>query len=181
MKKIRIILSTFGLVIFVFSMVVLVSCTKNKVKYNDTTLVRPCENVICLNGGTCKDGYCYCPQGFEGPKCATRWSDKFVGNYLADDNCDTLSGYYNAIINANPDYAYKLRLYNVGLMCSGVILNADINPEKTSFVIPIQNACGNLYLSGYGNINGDYVNVFLTSRDTMLHTSQQCSILLDKQ
>ncbi len=182
MNKIRIIFSTLTLVTFIFSLVLVMSCNKSKVKYNDTTLVRPCENVICLNGGTCQDGYCYCPQGFEGDKCATRWSDKFVGNYLVHDDCDTsAAGYYNAVINADPDYAYKLRLYNIGALCPGVIMNAIINPEKTSFVIPKQHTCGDLYISGYGNINGNYVNIYLASRDTIQHTSQQCSILLNKQ
>ena len=182
MNKIKLILSTCAVVIFVFGLIIVTSCNKGAVKYNDTNLVRPCENVICLNGGTCQDGYCYCPQGFEGVKCETRWSDKFVGNYLADDDCDTSTvGNYNAVINADPDYAYKLRLYNVGLKCSGSIINAIINPEKTSFAIPMQLTCGDIYLSGYGNLNGTYVNVYLTSRDTVLHTSTQCSIVLSKQ
>jgi len=45
----------------------------------------------------------------------------------------------------------------------------------------MQLTCGDIYLSGYGNLNGTYVNVYLTSRDTVLHTSTQCSIVLSKQ
>ena len=29
----------------------------------------PCENLTCLNGGTCVDGDCDCPDGFIGPDC----------------------------------------------------------------------------------------------------------------
>jgi len=181
MKKIRIILSTFLIISISFSVVLFVSCNKGKTKYNDSTLIHPCDNVICLNGGTCTDGLCYCPQGFEGPKCATKWSDKFVGSYIADDACDTTAGYYNVSISADPDYAYKLRLINVGLACPGSILNAIINPEKTTFAIPIQHVCGDLYLSGNGNLNGKYVNIYLTARDTIAHLSNQCSIVLNKQ
>jgi len=180
MKKISIIISTLSLVILTFGLVVFVSCNKGKTKYNDSTLIRPCENVICLNGGTCTDGLCYCPQGFEGPKCETRWSDKFVGNYATDDECDTSANFYNMVINADPAYAYKLRLYNLGVICQGKILEAIINPEKTSFTIPMQNTCGNFYLSGNGNINGSFINVYLTSRDTVNHIGTQCSLILNK-
>lgn len=181
MKKISVILSTVVVVTLSFVLVLFSACNKGKTKYNDTTLIRPCDNVICLNGGTCTDGLCYCPQGFEGPQCATRWSDKFVGNYSADDACDTSAKVYGVVLNADPDYAYKLRIFNLGLSCPGNIINAVINPEKTSFAIPMQKTCGNLYVSGYGNLNATFVNVFLTTRDTIQHTSTQCSILLSKQ
>jgi len=182
MKRINIVLSTFAFVILTFSAILLVSCNKGSTTYNDTTLTRPCDNVICLNGGACTDGFCYCPQGFEGVQCATKWSDKFVGNFIADDACDTSSaGFYNSVINADPAYAYKLRLFNVSLFCPGTVIYASINPEKTSFTIPMQQTCGDLYLSGYGNINGNYINVFLSSRDTIAHVTEQCSVLLNRQ
>lgn len=182
MKKISVILSTLIAVLFLFSLIFISACNKDKTKYNDTTLIRPCDNVICLNGGTCNDGLCYCPQGFEGKQCATRWSDKFVGNYIVDDNCDTSSlGYYEAIINADAAYAYKLKLYNTGLACPAQIINAIINPEKTSFEIPVQNTCGDLYLSGTGNISGNFVNIYLVARDTVNHTSQTCSLVMSRK
>lgn len=29
----------------------------------------PCEGIICINGGTCVNGICECPEGFEGADC----------------------------------------------------------------------------------------------------------------
>lgn len=182
MKKLNIVLGTSAFVFAFFSLILLVSCNKGKTKYNDTTLVRPCDNVICLNGGTCTDGICYCPQGFEGTQCATRWSDKFVGNYIVDDACDTsAAGFYEAVINPDAAYAYKLRLFQVGLFCPGKIIEAIINPEKTSFNIPSQNTCGNVYISGNGNLNGNFINIYLATRDTMLHTGNNCSLILSRK
>lgn len=31
----------------------------------------PCRDVVCLNGGTCDEGHCACPQGYEGADCST--------------------------------------------------------------------------------------------------------------
>ena len=181
MKKFKIILSTASLVFLTFSIILFSACDKGKTKYNDSTLTRPCDNVICLNGGACNDGLCYCPQGFEGSQCQTRWSDKFVGNYIVDDACDTSSQYYNAAISPDPNYAYKLKLYNIGLFCPGAIIDATINPEKTSFNIPTQKTCGDLYISGYGNLSGNFVNIYFTTRDTVLHTGNNCSLVLNRK
>lgn len=32
----------------------------------------PCEGVTCLNGGTCVNGECDCPEGYTGPDCGTQ-------------------------------------------------------------------------------------------------------------
>jgi hypothetical protein len=181
MNNRNVIIRTGLLVTLIFSLILIYSCTKKGVDYNDTTLIRPCDNVICLNGGTCLDGNCSCPLGYEGAQCQTKWSDKFIGNYVTDDDCDTTAAYGSMVISADPVFAYKLRLFNLGLFCTNTIITADINPEKTSFSIPLQNTCGSLYLSGYGNRNGNFINVYLTSRDSVLHSSSNCSIVLSKQ
>ena len=46
-----------------------------------------CENITCLNGGTCRNGRCQCPVGFEGARCETKWTDRWIGTYTVDDRC----------------------------------------------------------------------------------------------
>jgi len=46
-----------------------------------------CENITCLNGGTCRNGRCQCPVGFEGVRCETKWTDRWIGSYTVDDRC----------------------------------------------------------------------------------------------
>ncbi len=182
MNQMRVIFGTALSVLLFFGLFLWTSCDKSKTKYNATTTIRPCDNVICLNGATCKDGLCYCPQGFEGDKCQIKWSDKFVGAFQAKDACYTGSDvYYNVQISANPDYAYKVKLFNLGVFCPLSTLDANITSEKTNLQIPLQKGCGNLYLSGTGSISGNFINVYLIARDTMAHTSQQCSIQLSRQ
>lgn len=181
MKQLKIVTFTFIAVAFAFVSIVFNSCDKKAIKYNDTTLIRPCDNVVCLNGASCVDGVCVCPKGYEGNKCEIKWSAKFTGNYQASDACYTgATGFYNVGITPDPNYAYKIRFYNLGTFCPAMVINADIDPERTTFQFPMQNTCGNLYLSGYGNINGDFINIYLKSRDTVLHSSDQCSIVLTK-
>ncbi len=182
MKKISLILTTTLLVMCAFCSIALFSCKKKAIEYNETTLIRPCDGVVCLNGASCLDGQCVCPKGYEGTKCQIKWSDKFAGNYTAVDDCNPVGNpVYNVIITANPDYAYKIKLYNLGLICPAKTIEAEISPEKTSFFIPVQNTCGNQYLSGSGNMNGEFVNIYLTARDTVAHTGSECSIILTKQ
>ena len=40
-----------------------------------------CASVTCQNGGTCNNGVCSCPTGYEGALCQTKTVDKLVGNY----------------------------------------------------------------------------------------------------
>jgi hypothetical protein len=159
------------------------ACKKKEIKYNDTTLVRPCDNVICLNGGSCSDGLCYCAAGFEGTKCDKKWSDRYIGTYKASDDCynDSINPYYLVNILPVPSFAQRINIQNLGTACPGTIIEATINAEKTSFIIPSQTTCGNIYISGNGNINGGFINVYLVQRDSSAHTSKYCSIILDKQ
>jgi hypothetical protein len=46
-----------------------------------------CQNVACINGGSCDNGRCVCPVGYEGPLCDTFSRNKFVHNYNGGDSC----------------------------------------------------------------------------------------------
>lgn len=38
----------------------------------------PCENIICTNGGSCVNGECNCPEGYEGPDCSNQSTPKAI-------------------------------------------------------------------------------------------------------
>lgn len=184
MNNFKIIFGTVTLVLFSFTLAFISSCKKKDLVYNDTTKIRPCDNVICLNGGNCLDGNCLCPIGYEGVKCEKKWTDKFVGNFIASDECYTGSaGFYDVLITPDPVFADKMNFTNLGTTCNSNLITAIVNPEKTSFIFPMQNACGDYYISGYGNIstNGNYINIYLKSRDSINHSSKDCSILLNRK
>jgi hypothetical protein len=164
--------------------IVLTSCNNNgDVVYGPTTFYKPCEKVYCINGGACHDGLCKCPVGFEGTTCELRSSDRFVGNYKTYDACYTGQlDYYNATITANAQEASQLVLGNLGSFCTNAFpLNAYLDATGTGFTIPMQKSCDDLYISGNGNINNEILNVFLTARDSVNHTSTNCSVVMNKQ
>jgi hypothetical protein len=181
MKNLKIVATTFLFVILCFTMVLFTACEKDATK-NSTINLQSCNNVICLNGGACSEGACNCAVGYEGLKCETRWSDKFIGNYQAQDECyaGTNTPYYSVSMSSVVDYANKIRIYNLGTNCTAQNILATINPEKTSFTIPLQNTCGNIWYTGTGNISLQEINIYLIARDTVTHTSKPCSILLHK-
>ncbi len=180
-KQIKLVaLSTFSflaLIAIVFS-----SCEKQEQSFGPTTFYKPCQNVICLNGGICADGVCQCPDGFEGTKCETRSVDKFVGAYDAFDDC-YMSGAqsYTVSIQADFDPINELTLKGFAMTFCPNDITAIINAEKSNFDIPFQQTCGDYYVSGEGNMNGSVLNVNLSFRDSVLHTTHNCSILLNKQ
>jgi hypothetical protein len=41
-----------------------------------------CDDLKCINGGTCSNNFCKCPSTFDGPQCENKIGDRFVGNYI---------------------------------------------------------------------------------------------------
>lgn len=73
---------------FAFAMVLFAGCDD------------PCKDVSCLNGGTCLEGTCECPTGYEGTDCGTEANAKFTGTLnMLSSACDTVD---------NTSYSIKL-------------------------------------------------------------------------
>ena len=57
-----------------------------------TVLYTSCEKDACLelkckNGGSCADGFCRCPTGYEGTECEIKAGTKFVGRFIGHYTC----------------------------------------------------------------------------------------------
>jgi len=76
MKNLKSLLFSGIVTLGVFSMIGYTSCKKDA-----------CKDVVCKNGGTCADGSCKCPTGYEGASCETKMTAKFVGTFNATDQC----------------------------------------------------------------------------------------------
>ena len=77
MKFWKITLLTSLLFAAVVSAVFYTSCTQ------DT-----CNHVTCFNGGSCGNGVCRCPTGYEGPTCQTLSTARYIGGYAGYTSCN---------------------------------------------------------------------------------------------
>lgn len=47
-----------------------------------------CNGVTCNNGGSCNEGICKCPTGFEDPTCSTLTRTRYIGYYPGYSSCN---------------------------------------------------------------------------------------------
>jgi hypothetical protein len=95
-----------------FGMVFLQGCPAS-----DDPEPNPCENISCLNGGTCDDGDCVCQAPFLGTNCDTHYTDAIVGTYY-----EKPYDYYFAISKLSLE---KIAIHNFGN--SGMTAIADLS------------------------------------------------------
>lgn len=99
MKSFKNILFSAFLTLGAFGAVTYTSCNKDE-----------CKDVVCQNGGTCSNGNCACPAGFEGNLCQDKTNVKYAGTYTAVDNI----GSYIVTITADPSNPTKVLVKNLG-------------------------------------------------------------------
>lgn len=145
MKSIKTIALSAILTVGAFGTVLYTSCTKDA-----------CKDVTCQNGGTCSDGKCTCPTGYEGTNCETKSRDKFVGTYVGSEACTQGTDNYSITLAANSD-ALKLtytNLYNEGFTATCTMAATD------SFTFA--GSQGNTTFSGSGRLLSNTITVHYT-------------------
>ncbi len=127
-----------------------------------------CANVKCQHGGTCSNGLCKCPTGYEGNSCERRISDKFVGTYIGTD-CDGSAAY---ILSATSNTTVDLKVS--GLSRS---MHASVSGNSLAFSKQtIDDGAGNYYsVEGNGNLNGNSLSVILIAVEIGSGDQQTCA------
>lgn len=85
MKVLRSIIITAIVTIGAIGAITYTACKKDK-----------CNNVACLNAGTCDGGVCTCAAGFEGSRCEVESRNKFIATFNGGDSCTVMgvNGYF---------------------------------------------------------------------------------------
>ena len=65
----------------------------------------PCDDQVCLNGGTCNDGDCDCPVAFEDQNCGTETRAKFISQYSCSNSCEPTLTYNQTVTKSASDVA----------------------------------------------------------------------------
>lgn len=168
MKSIRNIAFAALMTIGAFSAITYTACNKDE-----------CKDVVCNNGGTCVDGTCSCPTGYEGTTCQTKSVDKFIGTWTATETCSGGSpSTYQVIISADPSAANKVLVSNLGdygCTTGGTITwNGSVN----SATLTINDNKCQYQMNATGNYNNGSVTITYTA--TYLTNTDNCTATLTK-
>ena len=149
----------------------------------------PCENVTCLNGGTCLDGLgtCACQPGYEGDSCEIYTFQLFLGSFEAN---------YGGCVDTPPEHRVEIeqeggedRLRITGLgdyACPTGSLTVVADVTGNTLSIPSQNVdCGEIIYTfeGDGSVSGNVLTISFSveyDADGFLR-KDNCSATLTKE
>jgi hypothetical protein len=120
----------------IFSAVLYTSCSTDK-----------CQAIVCAYGGTCKDGACICPTGYEGSNCQTLTRDRYTGTWTVIEQ-GTITNYskftlaIDAATNGN---------------ANDIVINNFYNRYKLPTVVTGTVIADTLYIPQQTMPNGDVV------------------------
>lgn len=134
-----------------------------------------CKDVECVQG-ECVEGDCVCDQGYEGTLCDTKMTDKFVGTYTVNENCDTGTYTYSTTITASSTTIDKIVVNN--LYDSGDNLDATVDGSNATIASQTFNG---LTYSGTGSMNTDATSLTLTYVVSDGSATDNCTAVLAKQ
>ncbi|HNB81048.1 MAG TPA: hypothetical protein PLP34_00770 [Chitinophagaceae bacterium] len=121
----------------------------------------PCEDIVCANGGTCTDGTCACPAGYEGTLCETLSRTKFLGVFTGNETCTLGTDTYSITCTANSDDT-KFNIQNLYNQSS---VTAIASANGNAFTIPSQTVMAGTVAVGSGTISGNTITVTYTISD----------------
>jgi hypothetical protein len=148
----------------------------------------PCEAIECQNGGSCNEGVCECPEGYEGAFCQNLNSQQHFGEYHTDyQGCIDTSPSHIINIEAANDSVAELRIVNLGdYECPNgeLAILADLNGNSVSIAEQSIN-CGPITYtySGSGTFTsaGQLSLSFMVSySDGVNDITDQCTVLLER-
>jgi hypothetical protein len=128
----------------------------------------PCKEIECKNNGTCREGACACPNGFEGTFCEHKMSDKFIGFYegtvRSNGEKDMPMTLIVTPVDGNPK---KVNFYYLDVLGSQNIITADVT--GVNMAIPQQTITSNNFKyrgSGYLEVD-KYIHIWYEETDKL--------------
>ena len=103
-KKYVYIMTTIQSTVWILTLLLLSSCAKDL-----------CEGISCENGGTCVEGDCQCPEGFQGNFCEFFDLQRYFGTYdISYEGCFTTSENHSVSLENIQGESNKFRILNLG-------------------------------------------------------------------
>lgn len=137
-----------------------------------------CENVVC-NGpqSYCLDGFCVCPQGYEGTNCDILSQDKYIGNYYVTESCNpgTTNGWAFSYIS--PGFSIETIIISNFL---GIGRDAEAVINGNFITLP-QQSIGSYQFSGTGSFIENANRIELSYEYYVNGTASRCTAYFSKQ
>ncbi len=152
MKNLKSILLAGFLTLGTFASTIMTSCNPDA-----------CKDVVCNNGGTCTDGTCSCPSGYEGANCDTKSNAKFInaaGWQVTEDGTSSSAATYVVNITANSTIANGIYISNVWDSFTATV-NATVDGNNITIARQQPDNDG-FYVEGNGTINTNLNPVTIT-------------------
>lgn len=143
MKSIRNIAFAALMTIGAFSAITYTACNKDE-----------CKDVVCNNGGTCVDGTCSCPTGYEGTNCDAKTRDKFIGSWAGSDQCTSGTYTITLSIAASSSSNVTALVTNPGGFGGTVTITGNVTGSNT-LAFNSQSVGGGRTLTGTMTFNGN--------------------------
>ena len=124
----------------------------------------PCQDLVCLNGGTCISGTCLCPDFYEGTDCGIEERTKYFGSYTGTTTYSDAQGNTSTYADSKVVSSSNNGISYINF--AGGIYGSLTAPGSGVFDIPSQSSANpgaaDSYFSGSGNFSGTYVTYTLT-------------------
>ena len=94
-----------------------------------------CLDLVCKNGGSCAEGFCRCPTGYEGTECENKAADKFLGKFVGNVECGALPPLRDTVdiyLQQSPNRVYLVQRSNVEDTLSGMVMGDNLNIPEIS-------------------------------------------------
>lgn len=137
-----------------------------------------CENVIC-NGpeSYCVDGFCVCPQGYEGPNCDILSQDKYIGSFFVSESCNPGQPQGWTFSSISPGFSIDKIIISNFL---GIGRDAEATVNGNFVTIPNQ-TIGSYQFSGNGSFIENANRIEITYEYYVNGTASRCTAYLSKQ
>ncbi len=168
MKSIRNIAFAALMTIGAFSAITYTACNKDE-----------CKDVVCNNGGTCVDGTCSCPTGYEGTNCDAKTRDKFIGSWAGSDKCGLGTYTITLSIAASSSSSVTALVSNPGGYGTAVTITGNVTASNT-LSFNQQSVGGGRTLTGTMTFNGNNMTFKYTVTEAV-GTSDSCDGTYSRQ
>ena len=132
-----------------------------------SSCVDPCKDINCLNGGTCLEGVCLCPDFYEGTDCAIEERSNYFGSYTGTTTYSDSQGNSNTYVDSKTVSSNSRGVAYIKF--DGDIYALLSDPGSGAFTIPSQTSSNpvvsNSYFSGSGNCSSTYLSYTITSEN----------------